>query len=36
MRVMHSKSESIEIMINDELDEIIEEIFESLKKEIPK
>ena len=36
MRVMHSKSENIEIMINDELDEIIEEIFESLKKEIPK
>ena len=33
MRVMHS---NIEIIINDELDEIIEEIFKSLKKEIPK
>ena len=30
-RVMHSKSDSIEIMINDEEDEVIEEIFDSLK-----
>ena len=30
-RVVHSKSENIEIMINDKADEIIEEIFDSLK-----
>ena len=29
---MHSKSDNIEIMINDETDEVIEEPFESLKK----
>ena len=29
---MHSKSDNIEIMVNDEADEVIEEIFESLKK----
>ena len=28
---MHSKSDSIEIMINDEEDEVIEEIYDSLK-----
>ena len=28
---MHSKSDNIEIMINDETDEIIEELFQSLK-----
>ena len=28
---MHSKSGSIEIMINDEADEVIEELFDSLK-----
>ena len=28
---MHSKSENIEIIINDEADEIIEELFDSLK-----
>ena len=31
-RVMHSKSDDIEIMINDEADEVIEKHFESLKK----
>ena len=30
-RVMHSKSDNIEIMINDEADEIITELFNSLK-----
>ena len=30
-RVMHSKSDNIEIMINDEADEVIEKLFESLK-----
>ena len=29
-RAMHSKSDNIEIMINDETDEIIEELFQSL------
>ena len=29
--VMHSKSDSIEIMINDEVDEIINELSDSLK-----
>ena len=29
---MHSKSDNIEIMMNDEVDEVIEELFESLKK----
>ena len=28
---MHSKSENIEIMINDEADELIKELFDSLK-----
>ena len=31
---MHSKSDNIEIMMNDEVDEVIEEIFESHKKNI--
>ena len=30
-RVMHSKSDDIEIMINDQADEIITELFNSLK-----
>ena len=30
-RVMHSKSDSIEIMTNDEADEIVKELFDSLK-----
>ena len=30
-RVMHSKSDNIEIMINDEADEVIKELFDSLK-----
>ena len=30
--VMHSKSDNIEIMINDEADEVIKELFDSLKK----
>ena len=30
-RVMHSKSDSIETMINDEADEVIKELFDSLK-----
>ena len=29
---MHSKSDNIEIMMNNEADEVIEELFESLKK----
>ena len=29
--VMHSKSDNIEIMINDDADEVIEELFKSLK-----
>ena len=29
-RVMHSKSDNIEIMINDEADEVIKELFDSL------
>ena len=29
---MHSKSDNIEIILNDEADEVIEELFESLKK----
>ena len=28
---MHSKSNNIEIMVNDEADEVIEELFDSLK-----
>ena len=28
---MHSKSDNIEIMINDEADKVIEELFKSLK-----
>ena len=31
---MHSKSDYIEIMINEEADEIIEELFDSLKTDI--
>ena len=31
-RVMHSKSDNIEIMINDEADEVTKENFDSLKK----
>ena len=30
-RVMHSKSDNTEIMINDEADEVIEELFDSLR-----
>ena len=30
-RVMHSKSDNIEIMINNEADEVIKELFDSLK-----
>ena len=30
-RVMHSKSDSIEIMTNDEADEVVKELFDSLK-----
>ena len=30
-RVMHSKSDNVEIMITDEADEVIEKLFESLK-----
>ena len=30
-RVMHSKHDKIEIMINDEADEVIKELFDSLK-----
>ena len=30
-RVIHSKSDNIEIMINDESDEVMEELFKSLK-----
>ena len=33
---MHSKSDNIEIMMNDEADEIIEESFELLKRKISK
>ena len=29
--MMHSKSDNIEIMINDEVDEVIKELFDSLK-----
>ena len=29
-RVMHSKSDNIEIMINDRVDEVIKELFDSL------
>ena len=29
-RVMHSKSDNIEIMINDEADEVMEQLFDSL------
>ena len=30
-RVIHSKRDKIEIMINDEADEVIKELFDSLK-----
>ena len=33
---MHSKSDNIEIMINDEADEVIKQLFNSLKKKISK
>ena len=29
--IIHSKSDSIETMINDEVDEVVEELFDSLK-----
>ena len=35
-RVMHSKSNNIEIIINDEADEVIEEPLESLLNKFPK
>ena len=35
-RVVHPKSDKIEIMINDEAEEIIEELFDSLKKQVYK
>ena len=31
-RVMHSKSDNVEIMVNDEADEVIKELFDSQKK----
>ena len=31
-RVMHSKSDNIEIIMNDKTDEVIKELFDSLKK----
>ena len=34
-RVMHSKSDNIEIMISDEADEVIKELFDSLKNRYP-
>ena len=34
MRVMHSKSDNKEIMINDKADEVIRELFKPLKKYI--
>ena len=33
-REIHSKSDNMEIMMNDKADEVIEELFESLKKDI--
>ena len=33
---MYSKSDNIEIMINDETDEVKEELFESVKKKVSK
>ena len=33
-RVMHTKSDNIEIMINDKVGEVIEELFDSLKIDI--
>ena len=33
--VMHSKSDSIEIMINDEADEVMKKLFDSLKNRDP-
>ena len=30
LHVMHSKSDNIEIMINDETDNVVEELFQSL------
>ena len=30
-RVMHSKSDKIEIMINDKADDVVKELFDSLK-----
>ena len=34
-RLMHSKIDNIEIMMNDKADEIIEELFDSLKNSLP-
>ena len=31
-RVMHSKSDNIEIIMNDKTDEVLKELFDSLKK----
>ena len=31
---MHSKSDNIEVMMNDEADEVTEELFDSLEKDI--
>ena len=33
--VMHSKSDSVEIMINDEADEVMKKLFDSLKNRDP-
>ena len=33
-RIMHSKNDNIEIMINDEVDEVVKELFDSLKIDI--
>ena len=33
-REIHSKSDNMEIMMNDKADEVIEELFESFKKDI--
>ena len=35
-RVMHSKKDNIEIMVNDKADEVIKELFDSLEKYISK
>ena len=33
-RIMHSKNDNIEIMINDDVDEVVKELFDSLKIDI--